>query len=240
MKKEQMDLTGQKFGKLLVIGNGKEQGYYSCICDCTEGLPNRPVVEIRGKYLKDGSTESCGCIRSEHISKLPKNNTGILTKPEIKQLPYYNAIKRIWRTNLSHCNPDHNDAKKSYIKKDIKFCDEWDNGFLGFVFFYTWCIRNNYIGGKSQLCRKDKNLGFSPENCTLIDKPKRKKKEIKSKDKNATTKIPSENKELASQPKDVNKDNVANTEEILSINFNKLGIRLLVDGTGTTSVCSNT
>ena len=226
-----MDLTGQKYGKLLVIGYGHKEGnyhYYDCLCDCSKDLPSRLVVKIKGKHLRDGSTQSCGCIRSERATKLPKDNSSLFTKSEIKELPYYNEIKRIWKTNRSHCNPNNGDGHQSYIKKGIKFCDEWDNGFLGFIRFYLFCIDNGYVAGQSQIHRKNNMLGFSPENLEVIDKPKRKKKEAESKNKNEAIRVPSENKELIFQPKQ--NDNVAdNTEEIFSVTFNKLGVRLVVD-----------
>ena len=186
-QKEPMDLTGQKYGKLLVIGYGHKEGnyhYYDCLCDCSKDLPSRLVVKIKGKHLRDGSTQSCGCIRSERATKLPKDNSSLFTKSEIKELPYYNEIKRIWKTNRSHCNPNNGDGHQSYIKKGIKFCDEWDNGFLGFIRFYLFCIDNGYVAGQSQIHRKNNMLGFSPENLEVIDKPKRKKKEAESKNKN--------------------------------------------------------
>ena len=60
------DLTGQRFGKLVVIGfdswldhnNGHRDRMWLCQCDCG----NQCVVNHR--YLKNGDTRSCGCINS--------------------------------------------------------------------------------------------------------------------------------------------------------------------------------
>jgi hypothetical protein len=55
------DLTGQKFGRLLVIGkdNTRMGGYWICKCDCG----NEKV--IRSDALVKGITRSCGCLQSE-------------------------------------------------------------------------------------------------------------------------------------------------------------------------------
>lgn len=67
---ELIDLTGKRFGRLVVIereGSYTSPSYYSaplwrCRCDCgTECI-------IAGKSLRYGKTRSCGCLRSE-VSK---------------------------------------------------------------------------------------------------------------------------------------------------------------------------
>ena len=68
------DLTGQRFGKLLVneIHDRDERGLvvWECQCDCGN------IVFVRGTYLINGKTTSCGCHRSECIRKLKiKSNT---------------------------------------------------------------------------------------------------------------------------------------------------------------------
>lgn len=66
------DLTGRKFGRLTVIERaedywmpcGRHVISWLCQCDCGSS----PVI-IRGKYLKDGRTQSCGCLQRERTSK---------------------------------------------------------------------------------------------------------------------------------------------------------------------------
>lgn len=60
------DLTGQRFGKLVVLGfdswlthySGHRDRMWLCQCDCG----NQCVVNHR--YLRNGDTESCGCLKS--------------------------------------------------------------------------------------------------------------------------------------------------------------------------------
>lgn len=66
------DLTGRKFGRLTVIERaedhwipcGRRKISWLCQCDCG----SEPVV-IRGQYLKNGRSQSCGCLQRERTSK---------------------------------------------------------------------------------------------------------------------------------------------------------------------------
>ncbi|MCM1222330.1 MAG: hypothetical protein NC548_48470 [Lachnospiraceae bacterium] len=67
-----IDLTGQRFGRLVVSefdgvrGNGET--YWKCICDC-----GCAKVVSRGN-LRSGTTQSCGCLRKETSSKTHHKN----------------------------------------------------------------------------------------------------------------------------------------------------------------------
>ena len=61
-----IDLTGQKFGRLLVIERGpirNKRIYWKCKCDCGN------EVEVAGQELRRGNTKSCGCLRKELVSE---------------------------------------------------------------------------------------------------------------------------------------------------------------------------
>ena len=67
------DLTGQTFGKLIVIEENKERytkdllithkphRYWWCKCNC--GNPN--LIQVESSHLKNGHTISCGCVKSK-------------------------------------------------------------------------------------------------------------------------------------------------------------------------------
>ena len=59
------DLTGQKFGRLIVLEKGKIDfyGHQYWICQCSCGN----TTEINADNLKRGLTKSCGCLHSEII-----------------------------------------------------------------------------------------------------------------------------------------------------------------------------
>lgn len=57
------DLTGQRFGRLEVLGFAERrkngQAYWKCRCDC-----GRETI-VRQGYLESGKTKSCGCLRAQ-------------------------------------------------------------------------------------------------------------------------------------------------------------------------------
>lgn len=57
---KKIDLTGQRFGKLVVIkdtGERKSKNIvWECICDCGK------ITKSYGIHLKSGNTKSCGCL----------------------------------------------------------------------------------------------------------------------------------------------------------------------------------
>ncbi len=63
------DLTGQRFGKLLVLeelpDRINKRIVWRCQCDCGE------PIDVKGIYLTTGQTTSCGCIKrsldEEHL-----------------------------------------------------------------------------------------------------------------------------------------------------------------------------
>ncbi len=72
------DITGQRFGKLIAlrkVGNSNNSNsgcLWECQCDCGN------IIQTRLHNLTDGSTSSCGCIKSKGEAKilqiLQKNN----------------------------------------------------------------------------------------------------------------------------------------------------------------------
>lgn len=66
-----IDLTGQKFGRLMVKRLGKHgsniKTTWFCTCDC-----GADDVEVRADQLKSGETKSCGCYNNENCRELGK------------------------------------------------------------------------------------------------------------------------------------------------------------------------
>lgn len=74
------DLTGQKFGKLTILGrapskidkSGKSRTMWYCKCDCKD-----EVIIVSGDYLKRSECPSCGCEATKNrIEKNRVNNIG--------------------------------------------------------------------------------------------------------------------------------------------------------------------
>lgn len=61
-----IDLTGQKFGRLIVLEDvGRSGGgvLWRCLCECGN------IVDVRSGNLQRGNTQSCGCYKIEQASK---------------------------------------------------------------------------------------------------------------------------------------------------------------------------
>lgn len=61
------DLTGQRFGRLMVIEDSGKRNHkivmWKCQCDCGN------VCEVRSDKLRSGNTQSCGCLQQEVASR---------------------------------------------------------------------------------------------------------------------------------------------------------------------------
>lgn len=72
------DLTGQNFGRLIVLGqvedyiDKKGNHYAQWLCECS--CKNHNKIIVRGSALKSKNTESCGCIHTEKLIEVGKNN----------------------------------------------------------------------------------------------------------------------------------------------------------------------
>lgn len=69
---KKIDLTGQKFGRLIVLESAPNKGrrtQWKCLCDCG----NECIVATDS--LRSGRTQSCGCLHSEQVANRNKANT---------------------------------------------------------------------------------------------------------------------------------------------------------------------
>lgn len=109
-----IDLTGQKFGKLLVLKQvGKDRwGSYKwlCICDC-----GKEIIAQSGN-LKNRHTKSCGCL----IIK-------ILTKHGYGKKGRESKTYKSWLRMNQRCNNPNNKQWKNYGGRGIKICKRWKN-----------------------------------------------------------------------------------------------------------------
>ena len=63
---KKLDLTGQRFGRLVALESAQNRGECSitcwkCLCDCGN------EKDIASRDLRNGDTKSCGCLKEEII-----------------------------------------------------------------------------------------------------------------------------------------------------------------------------
>lgn len=147
------DLTGQKFGKLIVIklsyskklkDNRHYIHYYLCKCDCGN------EIEVCLSNLRTGNTKSCGCLQKEK----PNHKKHGLTE---------HRLYRIYCSMKARCLDKNN---KSYGARGIVVCDEWKNDFMN---FYNWSLKNGYDDTLT-IDRINNDGNYEPSNCRWATK----------------------------------------------------------------------
>ena len=155
--KKVKDLTGQRFGRLTVIGiddRGTRKTYWNCLCDCGN------IKSVRSDSLQCGAIQSCGCLKKE------QDDVNLMSEAKKKSEKFgsvygHTRIHNVWAGMKSRCfNP--NDARFSdYGGRGITVCDEWRDDFFK---FYEWAMSNGYDDSLT-IDRIDNSKGYSPKNC---------------------------------------------------------------------------
>lgn len=144
-----IDITGQRFGRLTVIGkaapkNGCTNAVWACKCDCGK------EVTVRSTTLRKGESTSCGCYRTEY------SREKMTTHGKSRSRLYH-----IYHGMLDRCLLSTHRAYSEYGGRGITICEEWKEGFAA---FYDWAMANGYADNLS-IDRINNDEGYSPSNC---------------------------------------------------------------------------
>lgn len=149
-----IDLTGLRFGRLLVVSRSENKGNmtrWNCVCDCG----NETVVY--GNNLRRGYTNSCGCYRHEcELERASKKRKHGESNGKNKTRLY-----GIWSGIRSRCFNPHVKSYVRYGGRGVTMCEDW---FVSYPSFRDWAMANGYSDDLS-IDRIDVNGNYEPSNC---------------------------------------------------------------------------
>lgn len=148
MKSIRLDLTGQRFGRLVAVEflcRLNLHSMWKCVCDCG----NETIVTLNN--LRKNHTTSCGCASSRHTIGEKTSTHGL------RNHPTYST----WTSMRNRCYWSKSNRSKHYKLRGIVVCNEWKDSFEN---FYEWSINNGWKPGL-QLDRINNNGNYEPPNC---------------------------------------------------------------------------
>lgn len=142
MQIRQVDRTGERFGRLVIVGRSakkrQKNAFFWCQCDCGD------LHLARWSSLKSGSTKSCGCLRRERNKENPvshgKSDTNTF---------------RVWANMISRCKYPY---FQHHYGKGIGVCERWQK-------FENFLADMGERPDGMTLDRINNLLGYYPENC---------------------------------------------------------------------------
>jgi len=151
-----MDLTGETFGRLTVLGyagkDKRKRALFECECSC---LAKVKIIVI-GSHLRSSNTKSCGCLQKEITARNCRLRATHGASKNGRATKEYNC----WKHIKDRCSNPNDKSYKNYGGRGIKVCDRWRDSFENFL---------EDIGEapskKHTIDRIDNNGNYEPKNC---------------------------------------------------------------------------
>lgn len=147
-----IDLTGQKFGRLLVL-SATVKGHIRCRCDC--GKETTPLAY----NVKNGNTTSCGCALQEARVEHGKQTAPALGHANRTHGMSTSRTYLCWQEMKKRCLLPTHTRYPEYGARGVTVCDRWRDSFEDFLADMGECQP------ELTLERKENSKGYEPGNC---------------------------------------------------------------------------
>jgi len=146
-----IDITGQKFGRLTVLGMVQNKGNARAQCQCDCGKTVTPLAY----NLKNGTTRSCGCLATEEKAARIRD-VGYANRSHGKS----NSRTYVcWQEMKKRCLLPTHSRYAYYGAQGITVCDRWLESFENFLADMGECP------AEMTLDRRENHKGYEPGNC---------------------------------------------------------------------------
>lgn len=148
-----IDLTGQRFGKLIVVrrtGSRNKKALWLCRCDCGG------YKEVVSTQLRNGGCQSCGCLGKQRTSEA-KTTHGYTRAG--KRTPTYNA----WASMKQRCDNSNDRNYKNYGARGISYDPHWRD-------FGNFLADMGECPPSMTLERPDNDAGYGKANCAWVSR----------------------------------------------------------------------
>ncbi len=147
-----VDLTGKRFGRLLVMHQIPNPGRYAsrwlCLCDCGK------EHSAQAGCLNAGKVTSCGCYQKEkHLKRITKH--GLSRHP----------LNTVLQDMIKRCYDPREHNFKHYGGRGVIICDEWLKNHGKFL---KWAVDHGYRKGLWIDRKAGGSSPYSPENCRFV------------------------------------------------------------------------